>query len=96
MKRNLLTILAALSFSGCSLIWPARVLVEIPPRPALEVCADKPDVEGEVRDGSVILALDDAVRLRDWINAYTICARSNEARLSGHIEKLENRLKALN
>lgn len=84
-----------LSFSACSLVFPAKVAIDIPPRPMLEACPPKPAVQGIFKDGSVVIPLADAKRLRDWISAYTVCAESNEARALGHIEKLENRLKAV-
>jgi len=89
-----LILLAAL-ISSCALVTPDRVAVMLPARPTLAVCPEKPAVGGEVRDGKVVMELPDAVKLRDWINAYQICAESNEAALNGHVEKLENRLKAL-
>jgi len=72
-----------------------KVPLEIPARPAVEVCAPKPLMEADLVEGKVVLSLEVATRLRDWIEAYQICTKSNEAKLSGHIEKLENRLKAV-
>lgn len=83
-----------LSFNGCAL-FTSKIKVEIPPRPDYEECEDKPDIRGKVQDNTVILALPDAVRLREWVNGYIVCTESNAARADGHIEKLENRLKAI-
>jgi len=67
----------------------------LPERPAIEVCPTKVIVEGKIVDETIVLALSDAQRLRDWINAYIVCSESNQAKYNGHIEKLENRLKAV-
>lgn len=67
----------------------------MPSRPDYEQCPEKPDVQGKINGSTVLMALPDAVRLRDWIAAYQVCAESNRARADGHIEKLENRLKAI-
>jgi len=71
------------------------VAVDIPPRPVLAVCPPKPVVKGSIKNGEVVLPMESAIKLRDWIVAYTVCAESNQARALGHIEKLENRLKAV-
>jgi len=71
------------------------VAIDIPPRPTLEVCPPQPVVQGMVKDGTVTLLVADATKLRDWIRAYIVCTQSNQTRALGHIEKLENRLKAL-
>jgi hypothetical protein len=61
----------------------------------LEACPEKPEVEGKIVDGNVVVSFDDAVRLRDWIAKYQICSESNRIRLQAQVEKLENRLEAL-
>jgi len=52
-------------------------------------------VEGDVIGDRISLSLIDAQKLRDWIHAYLTCAETNQIALKGHIEKLENRLKAI-
>lgn len=94
LLRSLL--LLTLFVSSCALfVKPVQVKMEIPPRPALAVCSENPHVEGKVADGTVVLSIEDAVKLRDWAQAYEICMKANAAILGGHIEKLENRLKAI-
>lgn len=61
----------------------------------LEACPEKPDVEGRIDNGNVVMAYADAVRLSEWISKYQICSESNRIRLQAHVEKLENRLEAL-
>jgi len=78
------------------LIWPAaKPQVEIPPVPQLAVCPAKPDVEGDVVNGKVMLSLADAQRLQQWIHDYQVCSESNLALMNGYAEKLLNRLKAV-
>lgn len=45
-------------------------------------------------EGKVVLPLEAARTLSAWIHTYFRCAEGNMARLLGHVEKLENRLKA--
>ena len=72
------------------------VAVEIPARPALEACPEKPDLTGKVTDHNTVeVTFDTALRIREYISALQACQRANEVKLSGHIEKLENRLRAL-
>ena len=96
MRRTLLSLFLAigLSSSGCAL-FVSKLKIEIPARPAYEQCPTKPDVSGVVKEGNIVLAIPDAVALRDWISAYQVCSESNRVRADGHIEKLENRLKAV-
>lgn len=84
----------SLSFNGCSL-FVSKVKVDVPSRPAYAECPAKPDIRGKIDAGTVVMQLEDAVKLRDWIAAYQICAESNRVIADGHIEKLENRLKAI-
>jgi hypothetical protein len=58
-------------------------------------CLPKPDVEGRVEGENVIINKRDAEVLKEWIARYQACQESNVARLLGHVEKLENRLKAV-
>jgi hypothetical protein len=91
----LLLLLATFSSSSCSFILPKKIFVQIPERPQLEECERKPSVQGSIVDGNVVLKREDADRLRDWIASYQTCTQSNEVRLEAHVQKLENRLKAL-
>lgn len=82
--------------SSCSLVFPAKVAVFIPMRPELEQCMEKPEVSGTMVNGKVQITVDDAVSLRLYMHEYARCQEENIAALNGHIEKLENRLKAVN
>jgi len=61
----------------------------------LAECPPKVVVEGDVDGENITLSLIDAQRLRDWINKYIVCSESNQVKLKGYSEKLENRLKAV-
>ena len=74
--------------------------VPLPSRPALSECPQKPAIDAKVVDVEgkgkyVMLSMADALKLRDYIYEFLVCAASNMVELMGHIEKLENRLKAL-
>lgn len=69
--------------------------MDIPPTPQVLACPEEPVVEGDLRGDEVVLKLTDAQKLRDWIDKYKVCMGTNVAMLSGHIEKLVNRLNAL-
>jgi hypothetical protein len=71
------------------------VVIYLPEAPALEVCPQKVIVEGDVAGDRISLSLTDAQKLRDWINKYIVCSESNQVKLKGYAEKLENRLKAV-
>lgn len=94
MKLFRLMLLAVL-LSSCSLISPQKIVITLPERPELAACPEKPVVTGDVVNGEVKILLADAVKLSTWMRDYQICAERNAAKLSGHIEKLENRIKAL-
>lgn len=66
----------------------------IPARPHLEACPEMPHPTGDVRGDTVIIALKDAQALRTWAYEYPVCAETHQALLLGHVEKLENRLRA--
>lgn len=91
----LLLLAAILLSSSCSLIFPQKINVILPPRPSFEACPAKPDVEGKIVNGKVEMELSAAMTLRSWISDYQVCEESNHAKALGHIEKLENRLKAV-
>ena len=78
----------------------ARVPVPLPPRPALVACPEKPLIESKIVDVEgvgqhVMMSMADALKLRNYLYALMICALENELTLKGHVEKLENRIKAL-
>jgi len=99
--KHLTAMVLSLSLAGCSILSPyVSVPVGIPPRPALLACPEFPDVRGKVVDVEgqgkhVMLTLEDARRLSAWMRAYLVCSQENQAELLGHLEKLENRIKAL-
>ena len=98
MRNKLLPLLLliVLSFSGCAVRTPApTVQFPFPARPELHQCNPKPEIEGRVDGENVILSTKDATRLRTWYTELEICHLENEVLLNAHIEKLENRLKAL-
>jgi len=101
LKRLLATIFLSFSLAGCSaLSVNPGMPTGIPPRPALAQCPAYPDVRGKVVDVEgvgkhVMLTLEDAKRLSAWIHAYLVCSQENQAELLGHLEKLENRIRAL-
>lgn len=91
-----LAILLSLGSNSCAwLIQPAKSIVALPPTPAIQECPAQPVVEGDVVGNTVVLPMDQAIALRDWIHTYQLCMKSNMASLQGYAEKLENRLKAL-
>jgi hypothetical protein len=97
LKSSLvLAILLSLSSSGCAL-WPVatKPIVAVPAAPALTECPALPDVEGDVKDNTVVLPLNKAVELQQWIHQYIACTQANSVLLQGYIEKLQNRLKAV-
>jgi hypothetical protein len=96
MKLIKSLILAALIFSssGCvtAVVHPK---VDVPERPALSLPAERPSISGSVIEQSgqivVVLPFDAAIQLRDYI----LKLEESIIILQGHLEKLENRLKAL-
>ena len=87
---------------GCAVLnlAPPKVPIDIPPRPELVVCPERPQLQGriiELEDGSwgVLLTPETAMALRVYLNGYRLCAETNTVMLEGHIEKLENRLEAV-
>lgn len=90
----LLLVLISLG-SSCALLQPPMMVVlVIPDRPILHVCPEFVVVEGDIVGDRISLTLVDAQKLRTWIHSYLACAKTNTVILDGHIEKLENRLKA--
>ena|SRR3990167_4035407 len=91
----------SLLLSGCAAIGiPVSVPIDIPVRPVLAVCTERPVIEASIIEiegigPAVVLTLKDAVMLRTFIHTYMVCSEINQVELLGHIEKLENRLKVL-
>lgn len=74
--------------------------VPLPARPVLSECPQNPHVKADIVDVEgkgkyAMLSLVDAIALRDFIYAALSCDAGNMVELMGHIEKLENRIKAL-
>jgi hypothetical protein len=66
----------------------------LPERPALESCPEDPGVQGVVTEKRTIeMPVQDAIRLKQYINGLLVCEKVNRIILQGHIEKLENRLR---
>ena len=94
--KAIASLLLLISFvSSCSAVAIPKVQIVIPDRPLLLECPEKPFVEGEVIADTVVLPFDQAEALKKWIDGTSICKDSNILMLKGHIEKLENRLKAV-
>ena len=95
-------LIIALLISGCAYIRSPLVSasVPLPARPALVECPVKPLMEGKIgqSDGHgdvVILKKEIAILLQTYIREIELCLAINLVILDGHIEKLENRLKAV-
>lgn len=72
------------------------VPVPLPARPVLQACPEDPGVQGTVTNrGTVEVKVDDAIRLKRYISELEFCNKANVIILNGHIEKLENRLRAI-
>jgi hypothetical protein len=70
--------------------------VVLPPRPRLEGLPDDPGVNGVVTERRTIeLTISDAIILKRYIESLRYTNQINVIILEGHIEKLENRIKAL-
>jgi hypothetical protein len=91
-KILLLLILAIFLSSSCSQVTPIRgVAVILPPRP---VACDLvgPELQGVVTDRKTIeITIETAVKLRDYLDLLRECVLVRD----GYIEKLENRIKAV-
>ena len=90
--------LAAMLFSSCAWVFAKPQPIQIPPGPKVATCPAKPVIHGTVSaDGkSVVLTADGAQALIVWIHDYQVCTQSNEVEYKSYIEKLINRLKAVN
>lgn len=74
---------------------PAAVVIYVPDRPPIDKCPEKVIIEGDIVGSTIVLKLADAEKLRSWINNYMACSEKARVVLNGHIEKLENRLRAI-
>src|SRR3990167_600997 len=86
--------------SSCATIGiPLAAPIDIPARPVLAVCPELPVIEGilieQGGETAILLPLVEAEKLRTFIHTFIECSVINQIELLGHIEKLENRLKAL-
>jgi hypothetical protein len=101
MNVKLLLIATIFFVSSCTAISP--VALHIPEDPVLRDCPEQPVVEGRTRGRDpqgegyeyVVIKIEDAVKLRDWIKDYRKCSEANQVILKGHVEKLKNRLRAV-
>ena len=78
----------------------ATVPVPLPASPVLIDCPVKPLIEGKIGqfDGhgdAVILTKENAIKLQTYLQELELCMVLNLVILEGHIDKLENRLKAI-
>lgn len=75
---------------------PAHVALPSLPRPQLEKCPEDPNVQGVVTEKRTLeIPVSDAMKLKAYIAGLVFCEKANVLILNGHIEKLENRLKAV-
>lgn len=93
-----LCLLVLLSSSSCSFIIAKPVPIDIPAAPVLTACPEKPTIIGTVSNDSkyVVLPVDQAQKLAAWIHDYVICTRNNAIDQDAYIQKLINRIKAVN
>lgn len=77
----------------------AKVRVEIPARPELPACPEVPHPVGRVVQTDagmgVLLPLNNAQAIAAYLRDAPACQQIRELELLGHVEKLENRLKAV-
>jgi hypothetical protein len=90
----------ALLTACASVVEVPPVRVELPSRPMLPDCPAAPHPDGRVveLDGGqrgVVLALPDALAVRQYLEAAPACWASREVLWTGHVEKLEGRLRAV-
>lgn len=97
LRQSILLTILVVS-SSCSLISTKPVPIEIPVAPQYAVCPIKPEIAGDVTpDGlNVVLPIDQAVALRNWIRDYVVCVEKNNIDRDAYIQKLINRIKAVN
>lgn len=90
--------LGILLLSSCSWVFAKPQTIELPASPSIVQCPAKPIVQGVVSsDGkSVTLPIESAKALIAWIRDYTVCSQKNEVEYKAYIEKLINRIKAVN
>lgn len=91
----LLTLVIGLS-SSCAPQLIQQPPIPLPARPVLEQCPIDPGVQGVVTNRQTIeIPVQDAIKLKQYINGLISCEKINVLLLNGHIEKLENRIKAV-
>lgn len=100
IRAILLAIALSSSLSCAPLTLLKQPALVLPARPTLVECPKSSGVEGTVRRSpggltEVVLTIEEAKRLREFLTSLQSCGATNEILLRGHIEKLENRLKAL-
>lgn len=86
--------------SSCTPVYVAPpsipVNVVLPPRPVLEKCPEDPGVQGVVTEKRTVeIPVNDAIKLKAYIAGLIFCEKANVILLNSHIEKLENRIRAL-
>ena len=98
----ILLIGAALILGACARVTPAMapVHVEIPARPLLPACPAIPHPKGVVvlderGEQAVRIGMEDAALLKQYLAVAPVCWEAREIILGGHLEKLENRIRAL-
>jgi hypothetical protein len=86
--------------SSCAWIPSTAVTIALPPEPQIVECPAPPNVEAHIVESngvkSVIMPYTKAEEIRNWMHDYPKCMQSNEVLLKAHIQKLENRIKAVN
>lgn len=97
---KILSLAIVLNFNACTPVTIAPINIDrsvvIPVRPDLEEGPTDPGVQGTVTERRTIeIPVQDAIKLKQYIQALIYNAKVNVIILQGHIEKLENRLKAL-
>ncbi len=100
--RLMLLLLSLAALHGCAPTLaapPSAVRIEIPTRPALPACPPQPHPAATVADvqGALVvqLSLEAAKTLQTWGRQAPACWAGRETLLNSHIEKLENRLRAV-
>lgn len=89
-----LAIFSAFSWVGCAPIASLPVEFTIPSRPVLETCPADPGVQGVVTEKRTVeMSVQDAIKLKLYIQGLLVCEKVNRILTDGHIDKLENRLR---
>jgi hypothetical protein len=96
----LLAILLPLALTACATVGPvAPVAIDIPAAPLLADCPAAPHPAGRVEERAgqrvVVLAVEDAAKIREYLQTSAACWQAREFQLRGWGEKLANRLRAV-